>query len=576
MFTKSSDQYIELTTDVLVIGSGGAALRAAIAADSLGVKVLVAVKGKFAKSGATYYSVAEIGAFNVPDGAADSQDSPAQFFEDILAAGLGMCDARLSRVLAEEAVEAMHFLEDAGVEFAKKDSNYLAFQACFSSKPRSHVIHNHFKPILAALGQQVSQLGIKVCEHLAITNLIIRDGCCYGAYALDSNGTPILIRAKATILATGGASQLFRRNLYPPDITGDGYAMAHRAGARLVNMEFMQAGIGVIHPFTNLFGNYLWNARPAITNKDHEPFIDRYLDFGLTVDMVMGEKAGHFPFSSRDISRFVELSVHKEISRGNGTTNGGVYLDFSGSDFQKLLADETSFSKMWPVTYEWYLKHHLDLYKDKLEIACFAHAVNGGIMIDVNAESNIKGLFAAGEVAGGPHGADRLGGNMSVTCQVFGKRAGEAAAHYSNSIDGHRSIPRLGDEEKQFRCRFRGNGTVPLLALKRQLQESADRYLLIARSGNGLQQFLTELDALEVSLLNDSNIGGAAEMLRAVELTNLIETGRIMATAAWLRTESRGSHYREDYPTMSDEWNRNIVLDRNAKNGYFTAEPNGA
>jgi L-aspartate oxidase len=165
---------------------------------------------------------------------------------------------------------------------------------------------------------------------------------------------------------------------------------------------------------------------------------------------------------------------------------------------------------------------------------------------------------------------------MSVTCQVFGKRAGEAAAHYSNSIDGHRSIPKLGDEEKQFRCRFRGNGTVPLLALKRQLQESADRYLLIARSGNGLQQFLTELDALEVSLLNDSNIGGAAEMLRAVELTNLIETGRIMATAAWLRTESRGSHYREDYPTMSDEWNRNIVLDRNAKNGYFTAEPNGA
>jgi L-aspartate oxidase len=536
--------------------------------------VLVAVKGKFARSGATYSSVAEIGAFNVPDGAADPEDSPLRFFEDIVAAGLGMCDSRLSRILSEEAVEAMRFLEDAGVDFAKKDNNYLAFQACFSSRPRSYVIHNHFKPILAALGQEVSQRGIKICEHLAITNLLVRDGCCYGAYALDSDGKSVLIRAKATILATGGASQLFRRNLYPPDITGDGYAMAHRAGARLVNMEFMQAGIGVIHPFTNLFGNYLWNAKPAITNKDHEPFIDRYLDVGLTVDMVMGKKADHFPFSARDISRFVELSVHKEISCGNGTTNGGVYLDFSGSDFQRLLADDTSsFSKMWPVTYEWYLKHHLDLYKDKLEIACFAHAINGGVKIDANAESNIKGLFAAGEVAGGPHGADRLGGNMSVTCQVFGKRAGEAAARCASSADGHQSISGIADEERQFRTRFRGNGTVPLLALKRRLQDSADRYLLIARSGKGLQQFLTELDALEDSLLNDSNIGNAAEMLRAVELTNLIETGRIMAAAALLRTESRGSHFREDHPAISNEWNMKIVLDRSAKGGYFTTKP---
>jgi L-aspartate oxidase len=184
-------------------------------------------------------------------------------------------------------------------------------------------------------------------------------------------------------------------------------------------------------------------------------------------------------------------------------------------------------------------------------------------------------LFAAGEVAGGPHGADRLGGNMSVTCQVFGKRAGEAAARHANSVDGHRSIAKLGDEEKEFRSRFRGSGIIPPLALKRQLQEISDRYLLIARTGKGLQQFLTELDTLEVSLLNDSKIGDAAEMIHAVEIKNLVDTGRIMATAAWLRTESRGSHYREDYPTMSDEWNRNIVLDRNAKNGYFTAEPNG-
>src|SRR4030042_2529031 len=139
--------YLELTADVLIVGSGGAALRAALAADTSGAEVLIAVKGEFAKSGAPYYSVAEVGAFNVPDGVANTKDSPEQFLQDILTAGRGMADPRLSRILSEEAIDAMHFLEDCGVEFEKQEDRYMAWQACFSTKPRSHVIQNHFKPI---------------------------------------------------------------------------------------------------------------------------------------------------------------------------------------------------------------------------------------------------------------------------------------------------------------------------------------------------------------------------------------------------------------------------------------------
>jgi L-aspartate oxidase len=568
---SQSDSYLELVTDVLVIGSGGAALRAALSADFLGAKVLIAVKGNYAMSGATYYSVAEIGAFNVPDGAADPADSPARFLEDILSAGSGMCDGRLSRILSEEASEAMQFLEHCGVDFAKKDAKYLAFQACFSSRPRSHVIYNHFKPVLKALAEQVSRREIMIVEQIMVTNLIVRNGCCYGAYAIDKQGNSIVIRSKATILATGGASQLFRKNLYPLDITGDGYAMAYRAGAHLTNMEFMQAGIGVVYPFINLFGNYLWNAVPSITNKYGQVFLPKYLPSDTTVGMVMREKAGHFPFSSRDISRFIELSVHKEISSGNATENGGAYLDFHNTDFRMLLADKASnFSKMWPLTYEWYRKRNIDLYTDKIEIACFAHAINGGVRIGQNSESSVNGLFAAGEVAGGPHGADRLGGNMAVTCQVFGKRAGEAAARYSSSMNSHRLILDIFKEEKEFQNQFTGKGSLPISTLRKRLQKCADERLLIARSRGGLEAFLSTLNSIEESLLSNSSISDVTERICAVELMNLIVSGRLMAKAALLRTESRGSHYREDYPLTSKEWNTSIILDRNSVDGYFT------
>ena len=146
----------------------------------------------------------------------------------------------------------------------------------------------------------------------------------------------------------------------------------------------------------------------------------------ITLDAVIHEKQRHFPFSSSDISRYVEIAIQKAINDGRGTDEGGVYLDFIGCDFDRILADKSrSITRMWPMTYDWYKERGTDLYKDKVQVTCSAHAINGGLRIDSDAQSNLKGLFAAGEVAAGPHGADRLGGNMSVTCQVFGGRAGQ-------------------------------------------------------------------------------------------------------------------------------------------------------
>lgn len=563
--------YQEVTTDVLIVGSGGAALRAALEADDLGVDVLVVIKGEFKKSGATFHSVAEIGAFNVADGASDPDDNPDVFLGDILKAGQGMSDRRLSAILANEAGEALQYLEQRGVPFERANDSYLVFQACFSSKPRSHVIPDHFKPILKALGSEATQRKIRVMDRLMITNLIVRNGQCLGAYAIDHEGRPVVLRAKATILTTGGASQLFEKNLYPSDITGDGYAMAHRAGAHLVNIEFMQAGISVVSPFVNLFSNYLWDAQPNITNRDGQPFIQNYLPTGLVVDDVLNAKQRHFPFSSSDNSKYIEISIQKEINSGQGTELGGVYLDYIGRDFAKILRDRTrSIAKMWPLTYEWYQKRGVDLYSDTVQITCSAHAFNGGLRIDADAQSNIKGLFAAGEVAAGPHGADRLGGNMSVTCQVFGRRAGQAAAKRASEIE-HAHVGSGFEEHKAFLDRFKGAGKCSLSALRKRLQKAANGSLLIIRHEQGLINFLNECQDIRSILLERASIQTPQDLIFALETDNLIEVGMMMASAALVRKESRGSHYREDYPGRDDNYNENIILDKLHQDGYFRA-----
>ncbi len=561
----------EHRTDVLIVGSGAAALRAALEADAAGADVLVVIKGGFRRSGATFHSVAEVGAFNVPDNAGDNGDSPSVFLDDILTAGQGMADPRLSAVVAEEAEEALQYLEAYGVPFEREGDAYLVFRACFSSRARSHVIKDHFKPIVKALGSEATRRGISVRDRLMVTDLIAEGGACHGVTAVDFEGVRHVIRAKAVILTTGGASQLFARNLYPAEITGDGYAMAHRAGARLVNMEFMQAGVSVVHPFVNLFGNYLWDGFPNLTDRESDPVLDRYVPEGIDPADVIAEKERHFPFSARDISRYVEISIQKAINEGHATDEGGVYMDFIGKDIDAILQDRSrSFARMWPVTQSWYEERGVNLRTDKIQIACAAHAINGGILIDTNGESSLDGLYAAGEVAGGPHGADRLGGNMSVTCQVFGKRAGRAAAARAATND-HADVAGMAEAHDAQLAAFNGKGDRELADLRSELQKSANRNLLILRSELGLKAFLDDCAAIRNELAENCRVETSEDLVHALELNNLCEVGTIMATAARLRRESRGSHYREDFPQADPNEAANIVFDRRHKDGLFRA-----
>lgn len=566
---QMSEGIREIRTGVLVVGSGAAALRAILAADEAGAEVLVAIKGVFRKSGATFHSLAEVGAFNVPDDAGHEGDSPDVFLNDILTAAQGMSDPRLGEILATEAAGALAYLEQHGVVFERaRSGDFLVYKACFSSVPRSHVIQDHFKPIVRALGAEASRRGVKVIDDLMIVDLLTADGECTGAWGLDAEGNAVVIHAGATIITTGGASHLFATNLYPSDITGDGYAMAHRAGAQLANMEFMQAGISLIHPFLNLFGNYMWDGRPNLTDREGRPFLADYLPAGLTPEEVVHEKQRHFPFSSSDISRYIEISVQKAINEGRGAPEGGVWLDFLDTDFETILAQQDrSFARMWKMTHDWYLQRGVDLYREKVQIACSAHAINGGILIDGDAQSSLPGLYAAGEVAAGPHGADRLGGNMSVTCQVFGARAGRNAARHALASKHAMTAPGIADRVAEATSGWQQKGSTTLAELRQRLQRAANRYLLVIRTADGLERLDAECGAIRRQLHEDTPVSAPADRRAALELDNMLDVCLLIGRAALLRRESRGSHYREDFPETDPAENTSIILDRHAPGG---------
>jgi len=548
----------ELWFDVVVIGGGGAALRAALSAYQSGANTALLSKGEAGKSGATYYSVAEVGAFNVPDGAMDPTDSPEAFYQDMKSAALGTARLPLCRLLAEQAEDALKDLEEmsGGRVFSKVGGSFHVYQACFSTKARSHVVDNHFKPILHALREEIQKTEISVLSGFQAVELLLGDGGIGGVLALDKTDEAVVIHAKSVVLATGGASRLFRRNMYPADITGDGYAMAYRAGAALSNLEFIQAGIGVAHPFINLFGNYLWKAYPSIRNAKGERLLQKY---GGTAERSILEEKTHFPFSTRDSSKLIEIAVQSEINQGSCTENGNVLLDFLDTDFPALFQNDPSFADMWKVTYRWHLEKGIDFYKQPIEIACFAHAINGGVLIGENAESSVPGLYAAGEAAAGPHGADRLGGNMSVTCQVFGKIAGSSGAKRAKGMKDFPDI-RPSEEAALDRLGRRVSGhQADWGKLLDTLQRRSDRALLIVRSEDGILDYQNFLHEARQELEKGCQAGSIRKIL---QLENLTQTGEMIAAAALARKESRGSHYRMDYPTLNESFAKMLLLQR--------------
>ncbi len=535
-------------TDVLVIGGGGAGSRAAYEAKRFGggLGVTLVVGGAFGASGSTTFIGSETLGINAPLGCADPADSPEAYLADMIDTGLGLSSPKLCKIIAYESSDRVRELIDLGVQFDRKDGQLVQRKLSGCTRPRSLSCGGQTGvQIVRALKQACERVGVTLYEHMRAVDLVKREDRVVGAVCLCRNRSPVRIMCKAVVLACGGAGRLFRGNINPVGINGDGFAMAYRAGATLTNMEFIQVGPGVVFPpIRFIIHSHMWRFLPRLLNKDGDEFLSRYCPADVSPDVVLDLKAMSYPFSVRTSARYLDIGMFKELLAGRGTEHGGVYFDATH-------VPRREFEQRAPVTYETLLKGGADLATDRIEIAPVVQSFNGGVRIDEDAATDVPGLYCAGEVSGGVHGADRPGGNNLIDSQVFGYRAGISAAKGALGAENGKVAGSMQDEEEPY-----AEGAERDDSVLAELGELYYRYLTIVRHEEGLQRVLARIDELRDKFWSKDNYR------RHITLANALIVGEMIAKSALIRRESRGTHYRDDYPDSDPRYLDNTVVKR--------------
>ncbi|MEM2882513.1 MAG: FAD-binding protein [Candidatus Bathyarchaeia archaeon] len=507
-----------IETDVLIIGGGGAGLMAAIAATERGVEVDLISKGEC--------STKEISALNVPLGHEDPKDGPEAHYEDTMRGGCFINDEGLVRALVLGAKPALEKLEALGVRFNKKGDLYAQRLVSDSTYPRSLFLDDSLGiELMDKLLRATKERGVKIREGLMGIRLLIEEGRVAGAVAMDmEEGREIAFAAKAIVLASGGAGQVYRFTTNAECMTGDGYAMAYEAGAELVDMEFVQFEPTIVaHPPECrglLIPTALLLKGAKIRDGNGEEFLHSY----------------RLPKS--ELAR----EIYAKILEGRCSDRGTVFFDATGLPEDVV---KGGFPRIWGAL----RSRGVDLCGDFVEIAPAAHYMMGGVRIDVNCRTSIPGLYAAGEVAGGIHGANRIAGN-SIDIVVFGAKAGEEAAEWAKGSSAKGAgIPKEGSK-----AIFGERGMDPL-EVRRVVKEVMQAKASVIRDGGGLEEGLRIATGLR-----PIKFDAAPKPHQAQEAANMLMVSWMILWAALQREESRGSHFRRDHPSPKSDWLRHISI----------------
>jgi len=529
-----------LGTDVLVIGAGGAGLRAAIEAKNIGVKVLILSKGSFPSGCITAIAMGGMLA------AIDEQDSTELHFEDTVRGGNYLNDPKLVRLLVNHATERVKDLEQYGTEFDKQDGNYKPFSYTGSSIPRAVVASERYQGgYIKGLVKEVKRLGITVLDNVMVADLVKEKDTVVGAVGLElETDTILIINAKTVILATGGVGNLYNLTTNPLGVTGDGYALAYKVSAQLSGMEFIQSRACMIYPKAMRGIPPPSDGLVTLGGRFYNGLCERYM-------------RKYYSGKSELVTRAeMAICAQREILAGRHSPHGGVFGDLSGvpkdeldkfKRFMETCATE-NFDPTWQ-PYEW---------------APGAHHFMGGVVINEKCETGILGLYAAGEAASGVHGANRLAGNALTETQVFGAIAGKYAAKralsISNMLIPSSQIDLVRNHIEEIIKRDKG---FEPLEVKGDITGIMSKYVGVVRNKDGLQKATQMLDKIKenkitkLCLVSKRSFRALAELL---EVENLLVIGRLVTLAALLRTETRGAHNREDYPELDENWSKNIVL----------------
>jgi succinate dehydrogenase/fumarate reductase flavoprotein subunit len=522
-----SAEPIQVETDVLVIGSGAAGMYAAIEAARATVMAQMTV-------------AVALGA--------EAPDHWSYHLHDTLTAGRGLCNEPLSRLLCEEGPACIREMDGWGIGWARHDGHIAQAFAPGHDRPRCvYVDFLNTGPAVSKTLRIVTHKtpGIRRTGDLCVIDLLKTDGEVHGAVAWHvASGAPVVISAKATIVATGGLTRLYRRNSASANMGGDGYALCLRAGAPLVDMEFVQFfPIGHLAPRLIGMDPIMWDPfryklGGRLLNKDMQEFTDRY---GVAED-------GKYVIT-RDLGTY---AIIKEVEAGRGSPHGGAYLSFQHVPAEKLR------EAFGPVI-DRLAGNGIDLTRMPVEVAPIAHYHMGGVPADVRMQTERPGLLVAGEAVGGANGANRLSGNAITEALVFGREAGRTAAARAKTM----RQPARPDAARETIDLIRSDGPkdFPNTAeMIQRLQATMSDDVGPLRSQDKLARAVKTIDELTVALgERPFGPGGPFDMVRLdwFDLRNMLLVARTVATAALARTESRGAHQREDYPGMLPQWHVN-------------------
>ncbi|MFI5092049.1 MAG: FAD-binding protein [Candidatus Acidiferrum sp.] len=534
--------------DVLIIGAGGAGLRAAIEALAHGSSVGVVCKSLLGKA----HTVMAEGGIAAAMANVDAADGWKPHFRDTMRGGKFLNNWRMAQLHAQESPDRVRELEQWGALFDRTEKGAI-LQRAFGGhtyKRLCHVGDRTGLEMIRTLQDRGVHLGFDVYMECTVTRLLTDGGRIAGAFAYwRENGRFIVFKAKSIVIATGGIGKAWPVTSNSWECTGDGMTLAYEAGAELIDMEFVQFHpTGMVWP-PGVQGLLVTEAVRGeggiLRNKLGERFMEKY-------------DPKRMELSTRDV---VARSIYTEVKEGRGTEHGGAYLDISHKPAEYV-------KKKLPSMYHQFKElADVDITKGPMEVGPTCHYMMGGIRVEAEtAQSTVPGLFAAGEAAAGLHGSNRLGGNSLSDLLVFGRRAGLAAAEHAKQVStAGLGIAQIEDAEMELLAPFSNAGSESPYAVQRDLQKVMQSLVGIFRTDEDLKKAFTELEELKARAAKASVEGSRLfnpgwHLTR--ELNSMLIISEAVALSALARTESRGAHSRIDYPNYDPIWEKkhNVIV----------------
>ncbi|WP_371404516.1 fumarate reductase/succinate dehydrogenase flavoprotein subunit [Kribbella sp. NBC_00662] len=572
--------------DVVVIGAGGAGLRAAIEAREQGKRTAIICKSLFGKA----HTVMAEGGCAAAMGNANSNDNWQVHYRDTMRGGKFLNNWRMAELHAQEAPDRVWELETYGALFDRTPDGRIS-QRNFGGHtyPRlAHVGDRTGLELIRTLQQKIVSLqqedfeatgdyeaNLKVYAECTVTELMKDGDAISGAFGYwRESGRFILFDAPAVVLATGGVGKSFKVTSNSWEYTGDGHALAMRAGATLINMEFIQFHpTGMVWPPSVkgiLVTESVRGDGGVLKNSEGKRFMFDYVPDVFRAQYADNEEEADRWYKDADNNRRppellprdeVARAINSEVKAGRGTPHGGVFLDVSS----RLPAEEIT-RRLPSMHHQFKELADVDITKEPMEVGPTCHYVMGGVEVDPDtASSTVPGLFAAGEVAGGMHGSNRLGGNSLSDLLVFGRRAGMGAATY---VDGLQERPKIDEADvdaaaSEALAPFELEGGENPYSIHQDLQQSMNDLVGIIRKEEEMERALGRLAEFRGRIAK-MTVEGHRQFNPgwhlALDLRNMLTVSECVAGAALLRQESRGGHTRDDYPEMSPEWRKKLLV----------------